>query len=60
MATSTLIQFLEAGEAGDTSNRRQVETFIAGGAIAAGDWVQLDTGETGADRVLQVLSLIHI
>ena len=55
MATSTLIQFLEAGEAGDTSNRRQVETFIAGGAISAGDWVQLDTGETGADRVLQVI-----
>ena len=55
MATSTLIQFLASGESGDTSNRRQIETFIAGGAIAAGDWVQLDTGATGADRMLQVI-----
>lgn len=55
MATSTLIQFLASGELGDTSNRRQVETFIAGGAISAGDWVQLDTAATGADRVLQVI-----
>jgi hypothetical protein len=55
MATSTLIQFLASGELGDTSNRRQVETFIANGAIAAGDWVQLDTAATGADRCLYVI-----
>lgn len=55
MATSTLIQFLASGEAGATSNRRQVESFIAGGNIGAGDWVQFDTGATGADRVLKVI-----
>jgi len=55
MATSTLVQFLSSGEAGDTSNRRQVETFLAGGAIAAGDWVALDNSKTGADRCLYVV-----
>ena len=55
MATSTLIQLLEAGELGDTSNRRQVETFLANGAITKGDWVQVDTTKTGADRVLFVV-----
>ncbi len=61
MATSTLIQFLGDGitspsgtEAG-TSNRRQVETFISGGAIAAGDWVSLDVSKTGADKALYVI-----
>jgi len=54
MATSTLVQFLGAGEAGATSDRRQVETFLAGGAIAAGDWVAPDTTKTGADRALFV------
>jgi hypothetical protein len=56
MATSTLIQFLDAGEGADTSNRRQVETFLAGGAIAAGDVVALDiVGQTGTDSVLYVI-----
>ena len=55
MATSTLIQFLDAGEAADTSNRSQNETFYAGGAIAAGDWVSLDTSQTGADKALYVI-----
>lgn len=55
MATSTLIQFLAAGEGGDTSNRRQIETFFANGTIAAGDWVMLDTTKTGADRALYVI-----
>ncbi len=58
MATSTLIQLLEAGEAGDTSNRRQTETFLAGGAITAGDWVALDTTQTGADRMLFVIEAV--
>ncbi len=58
MATSTLIQFLEAGEAGDTSNRRQTEDFLAGGAITAGDWVALDTTKTGADRLLYVIEAV--
>jgi hypothetical protein len=60
MATNTNIQFLAAGEAGDTSNRRQTETYIAKNTngsgvtvtINAGDWVEFDSGESGADRVL--------
>lgn len=55
MATSTLIQFLDSGQEGDTSNRRQTETFIANGAITKGDWVQVDTTKTGADRMLFVV-----
>jgi hypothetical protein len=54
MATSTLVNFLGAGEAGDTSNRSQVETFLASTAISSGDWVSFDTSKTGADRVLYV------
>lgn len=54
MATSTLIQFLAEGEAGDTSNRRQLETFLASGTIAKGDWVQFDDSKSDADRVLFV------
>ena len=54
MATSTLIQFLASGEAGDTSHRRQVETYIAAGTIAAGDVVAFDDSQTGADRALYV------
>jgi hypothetical protein len=54
MATSTLVQFLAEGEGGDTSNRRQVETFLAADAIGAGDVVMFDTTKTGADRVLHV------
>ena len=54
MATSTLIQFLGPGEAGDTSNRSQVETFLASSAIAKGDWVSLDPSKSGADRCLYV------
>lgn len=56
MATSTLIQFLSSGEGADTSNRSQTETFFAAGAIAAGDWVALDTGKTGADKALNVIA----
>jgi len=55
MADSTLVQFLASGEAGDTSHRRQTETFLAGGAIAAGDVVAFDTSKTGADRALFVV-----
>ena len=55
MATSTMIQFLAEGQGIDTSNRRQVETFLANGAIAKGDWVQFDTSKTGPDRLLFVV-----
>ncbi len=55
MATSTLIQFLSEGAAGDTMHRRQTETFLANGAITKGDWVQVDASKTGADRMLFVV-----
>ena len=54
MATSTLVQFISAGEKASTSNRSQEETFLAGGAIAAGDWVALDVSQTGANKALYV------
>ena len=64
MATNTTIQYLLAtakDEFGATvalptaSNRRQIETFIAGAAITKGDWVMFDTSATGAARVLTVI-----
>ena len=61
MATSTLVQFLgdgvttPSGIGADSSNRRQIETFIAGGAIASGDWVSLDVSKAGADKALYVI-----
>lgn len=36
-------------------SRRTVETFLAGAAIVAGDWVALDTGEAGSARAIQVV-----
>lgn len=60
MATSTLVQLLEAGQASDTSNRRQLETFLAGGTIVAGDVVALDKSQTGADRVLYVIQCPNV
>jgi hypothetical protein len=58
MATSTLLQKLDVAADGfgsSTSNRRQVETFIAGGTIAAGDAVAFDLSKTGSDKVLTVI-----
>jgi len=65
MATSTNIQYLESTAKDEfgatvqigagTSDRRQVETFLAGAAITAGDWVMFDTAATGAARVLTVI-----
>lgn len=60
MATSTLIQYLAPGEASDTSHRRQVETFIAGGTIAALDVVGSDTSKTGADKALYVIQAANV
>lgn len=64
MATSTNIQYLESAAKDEfgvtvqvgagTSDRRQIETFIAGGTIAAGDWVAFDTTQTGANKTLFV------
>jgi hypothetical protein len=70
MATSTLIQRLDATAlvpsstvpggydvvtTPDVSNRRQIETFIAGATVAVGDWLEFDTSKTGAERVLTVI-----
>lgn len=57
MATSTLLQKLdgETDFGASTSNRSQVETFLAGGTVAVGDWVMFDSSQTGADRVLYVI-----
>jgi hypothetical protein len=70
MATSTLIQKLDGTAlvpsssppgsysvvaTPDVSNRRQVETFLAGATVALGDWVAWDTSKTGAERALFVV-----
>ena len=52
MATNTLLQYLQSTDGDGNaftslfSNRRQVERFIASGAIAAGDMVCLDITKT--------------
>ena len=71
MATSTLIQKLDATalttsttvpggyqvvSTPDVSNRRQIETFIAGATVVPGDWLQFDTSKTsGPEKVLTVI-----
>lgn len=57
MATNTLLQKLdgETDFGSDTSNRSQIETFIAGGTVEVGEWVMFDVSQTGADRVLYVI-----
>lgn len=52
---SRIIQRLEAGALSSVSNRSVVETFIAGGTIAVGDWVSFRTASTGTDRILTVI-----
>jgi len=58
MATATTLQYLEetdsAGNAYSTgtSNRRQIETFIAGGAIGAGDVVVFNVADGGGSEVV--------
>ena len=56
MAGSTLLQKLdgETDFGATTSNRRQLEIFLASAAIAKGEVVQLDDAKTGADRALYV------
>jgi hypothetical protein len=55
MARSNLIQYLEPGAEAESSNRQVTETYLAGGAIAVGDWVAFDSSQTGADRALYVI-----
>ncbi|MHA2086613.1 MAG: hypothetical protein ACXABD_22970 [Candidatus Thorarchaeota archaeon] len=64
MATSTILQYLDQSSSdGDygisASNRRQIETYIAGGTIVAGDLVAFDfdttLGETDGEIALTVI-----
>jgi len=68
MATSTLIQYLETERYGslpgagveavgpESMNRRQIETFIASGAITAGQTVVLNILETAdGDKAIHVV-----
>jgi hypothetical protein len=57
MATSTLIQSLVIGADADQSARSKRQTFLAGGTIAAGDFVSADTTKTGADRALYCITV---
>ena len=56
MAGSTLLQKLDGGSdfGASTSNRRQVEIFLASAAIVKGEVVMFDDTKTGADRALSV------
>lgn len=71
MSTSTLLQKLDkvtdplvsgtTGSTDGTMDRSQTEWFIAGAAIAAGDWVAFDATQTQiADRVLVVLPCANV
>lgn len=63
MATNNLLQYLESTDSAGTaysaatSNRRQVETFIAAGTIVAGDVVafSFSSGDAPGDAVLNVI-----
>lgn len=66
MATSTLIQYLETEQKDGfgatvavgpaTMDRRQTETFLASGAIAAGELVSLDASKTAdGDKAIFVI-----
>lgn len=59
MATNTILQSLNSvadGSGVSSSNRRQIETFIAAENIGAGDLVAFDiTQAANADRVLNVV-----
>lgn len=61
MATATTLQSLNTDadfggvSTARTSNRVQVETFLAGGTIGVGDAVALDLSKTGADKALYVV-----
>ena len=57
MADSTIIQSLIPGADADQSARSKRQKFLAGGTIAAGDFVSPDVSQTGADRALYVVTL---
>ena len=75
MATSTLVQRLDTNalvpsstvpggydlvSTPDVSNRRQIETFIAGNTVVVGDWLAFDTSKPGAERVLTVVQAANV
>ena len=56
MATQNIIQYLETGVGIEAMNRRQVETFIASEAIAAGDALSLDLAQANdGDKAIHVM-----
>lgn len=66
MATDDTIQYLETTTADGTAlggaemHRRQVETFLAGGAIAAGDIVAWDISKSGAAQAAYVIAAVAV
>ncbi len=63
MATSRLVQNIGKDVNGTSiddafvSDRRQVEVFVAGAAIAVGDWVIFDTSATGSSKAITVIKV---
>ena len=56
MATQNIIQYLETGVGIEAMNRRQVETFISGAAIAANDLVCLDLSKSSnGDKAITII-----
>lgn len=51
---SRIIQKMDTGVGASVSSRSTVETFIAGAAVTAGEFVMLDTTKTTTDRALYV------
>ena len=66
MATSTLIQYLDKTQntvsggtvavGASSSNRSESETFLTESAITKGQWVSFDIAQTGASKVLVVVT----
>jgi hypothetical protein len=56
MATTDIINYMQAGADVDSMNRRKVESFISAGAIAANDVVSLDGNQAiDADVALYIV-----
>lgn len=57
---SRILQKMDTGVGASVSSRSTTETFIAGAAIDAGDWVMVDTTKTTTDRVLYVKEATNV
>lgn len=57
MKTDNIGQFTDVltGTTSEPDTRQEVVSFVAGGSITAGDWVALDTSQTGPNRVNTVV-----